>query len=461
MTSLRKRIVFGIFFLVGCCVFYGNFRVADKDFFRTFQWDSEALVIGKIFSEKYGVPMATNLGFIRRSQDQSSSDFYAGVLSSDSFEHVMERESVIPGEFVTAGYVSQVGLQGKIFTFLFNTLNLKSIKIFYIFNAVALSLALLLIAWEYENIVPRLGMCFAVATIFSPWVVSFARNLYWVPFTWYLPALFSLYYYKYIHSCKGKWICAGCIFAAFFIKSLCGYEYLSSIILLAAMPFALSVFMEPSRLSRIACVKYFSIVCGLGCLGFLCALLLHANMRGDTVLHGLANIFEQDVLRRTYGDPSAFSPPHRASLTASPLTVVGMYIFQWKTRVLAFVPGLFGAAFFLVCLLPSLGALLWEKRMRDRLLTRNLFFLFYAASIPLSWFILGKAHSYIHTHMNFVLWYMGFIPVCLFLLTDVCVRYPVFKTQFFQAARTSLRAFGEAAGVIATVWKNAGGSGKK
>lgn len=66
MTSLRKRIVFGIFFLVACGVFYGNFRVADKDFFRTFQWDSEALVIGKIFSEKYGVPMATNLGFIRR-----------------------------------------------------------------------------------------------------------------------------------------------------------------------------------------------------------------------------------------------------------------------------------------------------------------------------------------------------------------------------------------------------------
>ena len=27
---------------------------------------------------------------------------------------------------------------------------------------------------------------------------------------------------------------------------------------------------------------------------------------------------------------------------------------------------------------------------------------------PLSWFILFKSHSYIHTHMNFIVWYMPF-----------------------------------------------------
>jgi hypothetical protein len=27
---------------------------------------------------------------------------------------------------------------------------------------------------------------------------------------------------------------------------------------------------------------------------------------------------------------------------------------------------------------------------------------------PLSWFVIFKAHSYIHTHMNFIVWQMPF-----------------------------------------------------
>ena len=34
----------------------------------------------------------------------------------------------------------------------------------------------------------------------------------------------------------------------------------------------------------------------------------------------------------------------------------------------------------------------------------------------ISWFVLAKAHSYIHTHMNYVLWYFGFVQVCLYIL---------------------------------------------
>jgi hypothetical protein len=28
---------------------------------------------------------------------------------------------------------------------------------------------------------------------------------------------------------------------------------------------------------------------------------------------------------------------------------------------------------------------------------------------PLSWFIIFKAHSYIHTHMNYIVWQMPFV----------------------------------------------------
>ena len=34
----------------------------------------------------------------------------------------------------------------------------------------------------------------------------------------------------------------------------------------------------------------------------------------------------------------------------------------------------------------------------------------------LSWFVLGKAHSYIHTHMNYVLWYFGFVQISIYII---------------------------------------------
>ena len=39
----------------------------------------------------------------------------------------------------------------------------------------------------------------------------------------------------------------------------------------------------------------------------------------------------------------------------------------------------------------------------------------------LSWIILGKSHSYIHTHINFVLWYFGFVQICLYeIIQFIC-----------------------------------------
>ena len=37
---------------------------------------------------------------------------------------------------------------------------------------------------------------------------------------------------------------------------------------------------------------------------------------------------------------------------------------------------------------------------------------------PLSWFLIAKGHSSIHLHMNFVLWYIMFIPSCFIFLSN-------------------------------------------
>ena len=37
---------------------------------------------------------------------------------------------------------------------------------------------------------------------------------------------------------------------------------------------------------------------------------------------------------------------------------------------------------------------------------------------PLSWFIMAKGHSAIHLHINFVLWYITFIPCGMLLIIN-------------------------------------------
>ena len=40
----------------------------------------------------------------------------------------------------------------------------------------------------------------------------------------------------------------------------------------------------------------------------------------------------------------------------------------------------------------------------------------------ISWLVLAKPHSYIHTHINFVIWYMGFMQTCLYIVLNTILE---------------------------------------
>ena len=40
----------------------------------------------------------------------------------------------------------------------------------------------------------------------------------------------------------------------------------------------------------------------------------------------------------------------------------------------------------------------------------------------ISWIVLAKSHSYIHTHISFVLWYFGFVQICIYIICDKFLR---------------------------------------
>ena len=47
-----------------------------------------------------------------------------------------------------------------------------------------------------KNFSTTVALLFSASLVLSPYVVVFARNLYWVEATWFLPMIVSMYYGK-------------------------------------------------------------------------------------------------------------------------------------------------------------------------------------------------------------------------------------------------------------------------
>jgi hypothetical protein len=220
------------------------------------------------------------------------------------------------------------------------------------------------------------------------------------------------------------------IVAAVFIKSLAGYEYLSSITLFACSVFIVAPFFRDTNRNFPANLRMFFLVFTACVIGFLIALLVHADMRGDSILSGIKNIYHQDIQRRTYGNSSNFDPVYRASLESSPLDVVSTYIFRWGTDLLFWLPGS-SFKFFIAF---GVAGVFYKFSTKHVTRQRDAVLLAFFFIVPVSWFVLAKAHSQIHTPMNYVLWYFGFVQALLYVAVTTVA---VFSLDFFKWIKTA------------------------
>jgi hypothetical protein len=308
-------------------------------------------------------------------------------------------------------YVSQYGIGGIMFSKLYAVF--PSIKSLRTINCLFFSITIALLVLVYKRIISNdFAIIFFITINLSFWVMAVSRNLYWIPFSIFLPAVFSGFYFisrKNLH----KFLSLVAVYAALLFKCLAGYEYISSVILFAAAIFVYELFNPERSISKLQSVKCFFIICFLGVAGFITALIMHADMRGNTIIEGLQSIYEMDVKRRTYNSSNinAFGTYVADSLSASPLSVVKTYIFDWKTEFLRFIP----SSSFFILLLTSMVTILFRyyKGHKNSVRDAGLFIAFLMP--PLSWFVLAKAHSYIHVHKNFMLWYLGFAAAIIYI----------------------------------------------
>ncbi len=316
-------------------------------------------------------------------------------------------------------YKSQYGLQGKLFKNLARYMDEEqAVANFNLFCSLAAAIVFVMIVWllsvKYNKV---LAGVFFVTFWLSPWIVNFARSMYWLEGLWFLPMLAGLFCAWKINSRKCRILSYLVVFAAIMGKCLCGYEYISVImmgtIVFLLVDFVLAV-VNKDRKKGILLFRTIIIMGMVAMLGFIAAICIHASLAGEgSIFEGIKIIFENYVLKRTFGaDMNEYAEGYWDSFNASIWEVYCKY-FHFSTEI---ITGINGNLFPLLCVAPLaiFGCECKAKKLNVELAA--MYGLFFFTSI--SWFCLAKSHSYIHTHMNFVLWYFGFVQICIYIILN-------------------------------------------
>ena len=389
----------------------------------------------------------------------------------DGILHARETGDVVPGLYLrenndnpralyTQGdkngafirYDSQYGLQVKFFA----ALAAWGFSAVEQMQAVAAALMALTVMF-LVRLVARDFSCLSavsVAAIFilSPWIVIFARNLFWVSFTWFLPLVITMYYSIRVYETPAaRWRMLALFYGAMLLKLLCGYEFITSIVIAAYCPLLYQAMLKKIPLWHV--LKLFMWVGGGAFAAFATAALIHISAIAETRAAGFET-FRYRAERRFYSEDPQMTAKQScpgdaecekimlASLTASPVDVVKIYLVMpeflpwlsttrlseaerhaFKSRLdsthgiakkiaairaspvsywFFIAAKILNPAAFIGFMLTCIGVAMRSSRAAQGLLLLSFI-------APLSWFVAAKGFCYIHAHLCFVVWYIPFI----------------------------------------------------
>ena len=314
--------------------------------------------------------------------------------------------------------LQQLGLQGW-FAYgagaVCRSLHLPAQAAYYLLrllNALLLALTLLGIAWQLKKAYNGLfGAVFYLVCLLSTWIDTFACNLYWVCFSWFLPMLFGLMVLN--HPRRRGWFYL-LIAAAVAFKCACGYEYVTNVMLGPVLFLGLEWICAVKEKNGRAGLLFRSLLgAALASLaGFAVTICVHAYLRVGDIYGGLVDILYCDVLRRTVGDPVITTGTDVVTVKTSVWQVLARYWLLSVTGLLA--TGTLAA-----------NLLLFLRNRKRRGLFRDALMLVLGALASSSWFVLAKSHSYIHHHLNGVLFFLPFMQISVYILVKqlLCRRF--------------------------------------
>lgn len=420
-TSYRHKFANDSMWIDSYCITEPMLALANNEYIKTISKVGNYIKFsnGEIFEIVGNQEKGSWIYITLNSEKPLSNEKFGSLIEAKFYDENLNEYS--PGEYMP--YNSQYGLQGKVFkvlsSFIDNDNIVELLNLLCCFaTAITFSLIVLLIQRKYNSC---MAVMFYITFMLSPWIVNFARNMYWVEFTWFIPMLIGLICSLYTDNKIVRISSYIATLVAMCIKCLCGYEYISTV-MLAMIVFLIADFADAYiKKDKNAAKLYFRTVVIIGVsalIGFMVAMCIHAQIRGNgEIMSGIKMIIKEDVLRRTNGaNLNDLNENYWPSLNASIWETLCKY-FDFPTEI---ITGIRGNLFPLLCIVPLCVFLIDYKRKEIDVKKIVMYFMFFAASI--SWFVLAKSHSYIHTHMNYVLWYLGFVQIALYIIIDKIIR---------------------------------------
>lgn len=384
-TGIVAVLFIVVLFLMICTHF-------DQESDSAFEFASEAIVMGPIYADESGLNIDTGggygLGALFVNGEAQWSYYY--LRGGDG------PEKPAPGaSSYYEIYASQIGAQGWFFRLLAQ--KIPSPKKYLLFRGMcigALDLILLLLCLQirrrYGNM---MAGCYLAVFIGSPWIAKFSANLYWVEFTWFLPALLGLLCLNYP---RKRFLFYPLIYLCIVLRTMCGYEYITTI-MVSVISFMCAEWIARKEERKNLTGMIFAA--GIACLlGFVTTLTIHGYIAGNgDAASGIRSIVENIAVRVTWGGAWGGS--------SHVLPVIAKYVWQ----------KLAGKATLCILLLVSgIFILQWRLYGKTDTMTLALFLLNVFGAV--SWFALAKGHSFVHPHLNFVLWYMGTIQMAVYII---------------------------------------------
>lgn len=393
---------------------FNLFSAASNDFFVSHQRDSESLVLGRII-ETRTKGILSHQGLLGIYEAENRVDFqynaYLRNLNPDAVFKV---------------YTSSAGLQGFAYYFLDRTLTLLGVEegrarlsISKLVTSFLLAASLSLFIVSIKRTLGCLAAASSLALVcLSQWIVVFSNNLYWMFFLIVSPFVFAFYFLSNGSKVERNFRrCCIYVFLAILLKSLAGYEYISTILISTICPLVFFAIRDEWGIRMFT--KRFLLLGSAGLFGFIVALVTHTTQLAHK-LGGITagfSVILSNISARTHGDSSARSGLVKESLNSDVFDVLSIYFrgtaFDLNSLLgVDYTIDFFHILIFLL-IISALGCLLIYREpqleSQKKINFSAIAALWFSILAPISWYVLAKGHSYIHHHMNHVLWHVPFL----------------------------------------------------
>lgn len=399
-----------------------SWRVAVQQWFEGFQRDTESLIIGRmVLSRERSILSSGALtGWGSTSSTNVDMDTTDLAIISNQYEAYVKGEP-----FKGYGtYDSQIGGQGIFFAILDKLIGLspdKKLRFFHDLTSLLSALTLTaIILWFYWEFGLTVALFVLASAIFSQWLVAFGRNLWWSLWAFYIPVAAVMHYLRFRRDSDFKPFALDVtVFIVVFIKCFFnGYEYITTALVMMSVPILYYGVLK--KLSWQKFLSTFVRVALSSCLAILVTFFILCVQIGSvkgSLKDGVHHIVYAFAVR-THANPNEFRDVYTSSLQAGTFAVLSPYlkgtffdpnVYLTRSR---FLPRIHYYRLIIIFALSSgMAVALTKNANRDeRRKTYSLILAtWFSILAPLSWFVIFKAHSYIHTHMNFIVWQMPFV----------------------------------------------------